>query len=130
VTTIGSMNGKWAFMARAALATWPFVLAWCVWQTSQQFADLAFREAGGRYTEIDAQRDRESLMMEIRLAVEEGRQPIREAIARQNADYRVEITRVASKVDALTEASIRNSESVAQLASVIERMRDEGKTPP
>ena len=40
-------------MFRLALATYPLVLTWCVWITTQQFEDIAFRNAGNRFTATD-----------------------------------------------------------------------------
>lgn len=51
---IGSMNGRWAFLMKIFLSTWPFVLglvaAWAIWVTTEAFKNKAFREAGDRFT--------------------------------------------------------------------------------
>lgn len=51
---IGQLNGPWSFMFRLALASYPLVLGWCVWVTVQQFDDIAFRNAGNRFTATEA----------------------------------------------------------------------------
>lgn len=54
-TVIGEMNGPWALVFRIALATYPLLLAWCIWVTVQTFESKAFREHGGRFTTTDAE---------------------------------------------------------------------------
>ena len=50
---IGQMNGKWAFLTKLVLATYPLVMLWAVWVTASQFDDLAFRKYGPRFTQED-----------------------------------------------------------------------------
>lgn len=55
---IGSLNGPWSIMFRIVLVLIPILtvtfLPWAVWLTVQQFKDISFREAGGRFNESDA----------------------------------------------------------------------------
>lgn len=51
---IGQLNGPWSILLRLALASYPLILAWAVWMTSNQFADIAFRNSGERFTKADA----------------------------------------------------------------------------
>lgn len=50
---IGNLNGPWSIMFRLALATYPLLMAWAVWMTANQFADIAFRTSGDRFTARD-----------------------------------------------------------------------------
>jgi len=50
---IGNLNGPWSIMFRLALTTYPLLMAWAVWMTANQFADIAFRQAGDRFTGHD-----------------------------------------------------------------------------
>lgn len=61
VKQIGALNGPWSIMLRFMLATYPLVMMWAVWVTSQTFANQAFRLAGDRFTREDAVR------MEVRI---------------------------------------------------------------
>jgi hypothetical protein len=47
---IGDLNGLWALLLKLLLATYPVVLAWTVWVTSETFKNQAFRSAGDRFT--------------------------------------------------------------------------------
>lgn len=40
---IGSLNGPWSIMLRIALATYPILLPWCVWVTTETYESKAFR---------------------------------------------------------------------------------------
>ena len=57
---IGNLNGNWSVLLRIALATYPpLVVAgvgWATWMTSNQFADIAFRESKETFTQADALR--------------------------------------------------------------------------
>jgi len=62
---IGNLNGPWSIMLRLALATYPLVLAWAVWVTSNVFADIAFRSSGDRFTAGDAAKMRAEMVERI-----------------------------------------------------------------
>ena len=62
---IGELNGKWSILFRLALATYPFLITWCVWVTVQEFQDIAFRNAGGRFSETDGARLKAELIEKI-----------------------------------------------------------------
>jgi len=41
---IGSINGPWSLMLRFMLATYPLVVAWTIWVTSETFVTREFRQ--------------------------------------------------------------------------------------
>lgn len=51
---IGMLNGKWSLLLRIALASYPLILAWCVWVTKNEFEDIAFRTQGDRFSYSDS----------------------------------------------------------------------------
>lgn len=65
---IGQLNGKWALLFKVALASYPFVIAWAVWMTHNQYEDNAFRMSGERFTKTDALVLKESLIEKINAA--------------------------------------------------------------
>jgi len=48
------MNGRWGLLMRFMLATYPFVIMWAVWVTSETFINRAFRNVGDRWTKAEA----------------------------------------------------------------------------
>lgn len=62
--TIGNMNGPWAILLRLALASYPLVLTWAVWVTTETFDNRAFRNSGERFTSADALKMRAEMTKE------------------------------------------------------------------
>lgn len=69
---IGDMNGSWAWLLKLHLAAVPPIMVsiggLVVWLISQQYADIAFRNSGERFSTTDAYamenriRERENLL--------------------------------------------------------------------
>ena len=57
-TTLGEMDGRWAVLLKFHLAIVPplvaALLALTIWLVTQQFADIAFRESGERFSKSDS----------------------------------------------------------------------------
>lgn len=88
---IGNLNGPWSVMLRLALASYPLVLAWSVWVTSNVFADIAFRNSGDRFTTADGAKLRADMVERIN----DNTKPIQIIDAR--------LVRVETKLDTLIE---------------------------
>lgn len=88
---IGNLNRPWSVMLRLALASYPLVLAWSVWVTSNVFADIAFRNSGDRFTTADGAKLRADMVERIN----DNTKPIQIIDAR--------LVRVETKLDTLIE---------------------------
>jgi len=62
---IGQLNGKWSVLLRLALASYPLVLAWSVWVTTNIFADQAARNATDKFTMNDGAKLRADMVERI-----------------------------------------------------------------
>ncbi len=104
--TIGNMNGPWALLLRAALASYPILIGWCVWITVQTFESKAFREAGDRFTTTDA------------------------AIMRREIDAQfsnLPHPEWKARIVMLEEGQSRISMSLVRIETILERISKEGK---
>ena len=82
------MNGRWLVWFKITLVILPVALtllfAWAAWLTAEQFSDRAFRQAGPRYTSLDAEALELRLKTEIaRLPPQDWQQRIRDLEANQ-----------------------------------------------
>ena len=99
--SIGALNGPWSVLLRVALATYPLVLAWCVWVTVQQFEDIAFRGRGDRFTNVQGL-ELEQRMLErfAALPPQDWRDRI-VAIERNQTFILEKLARIETKLDSL-----------------------------
>lgn len=84
---IGSLNGKWAMLFKLALASYPFVLAWAVWVTSNIFAAQSFMFSGERFTKSDG------LLLEARMTERVA------TITEWKSEILVRLARIEEKLD-------------------------------
>lgn len=100
---IGSLNGPWSILLRIVLVLIPILtvtfLPWAVWLTSQQFKDISFREAGGRFSESDAAKMRADLIEKINATPSQEWRDRIQSIERDQREILRAMTRVETKLE-------------------------------
>ena len=104
-STIGGLNGRWKLLFKLALATYPLLIAWAGFITSETVINRYFRQQGDRVTPTDVH------SLEMRLEARIAGLPPR--------DWRTRIESLETKVD---EANVGLVRTQVQLENVLEKL--------
>ena len=119
--TIGGLNGRWALLAKAMFAAFPFVLILQVWLVSETFHNQYFREEVARWTISDAQAQTDAWHKQLHLQVQRIDTRI-DALPPE--DWRERIKKIETTQELIRQAQTR---SLIVLESIKTRLdRDDG----